>query len=378
MSPDSSVARTVNRRRELAIRKALGAGRLQMAAPALAEAFLLVGCGAALALALDAFLRRQLSDLRWPSAYGIRLIPFSKRCRIVPLCFLTAFAAFLLSSFLPTLRNAGADVSLAMKQGEPSLTLGRWNLRNSFVTLQVVLSMVLLMLCGLFLRSLLYLTSTGPGFDVAHTLIAAVHPLPGRYDEDSSWDLRQQVLRRVLAIPGVDAVTSAGILPLMGEVPDALLRRAVDPRSSLRHVYILGAGDTYCATLAIPILRGRDFQIADRRRKPVPVIVNRTLAAEFFPRPIRSGSNCCWAWTSPRFSKSSASPRTPKCVRLGKLTLPQCSCPISILNCSFASPELHRSGFGRYIMPWTQSTLPPPWMSVPSRPPPLEPSSPCA
>ncbi|MBI3760163.1 MAG: FtsX-like permease family protein, partial [Deltaproteobacteria bacterium] len=158
----------------------------------------------------------------------------------------------------------------------------RWDLRNGFVLLQVVLSMVLLTLCGLFARSLVHLTETGPGFDVTHTLIATMHTLPGQRTEDRSWELRQQIVRRVEAVPGVIAVTSAGILPLMGELPDAMVRREGEPLSALRHAYVIGAGENYCTTLAIPILRGRDLAIADRGRKPIPVIVNRTLASEFF------------------------------------------------------------------------------------------------
>jgi putative ABC transport system permease protein len=277
------VARTVSRRRELAIRKALGGNRLQIAVPLLAEGFVLVACGAGCALALDAFWRARLRFLRWPSAYGIPFeFHFQNDSGLLLYASLTAFLALLLSSLLPAVRGANADLSLAIKQGEPSFSVRRWDLRNIFVILQVVLSLVLLMLASLFTRSLLHLASAGPGFDIAHTLIAAVHPLPGRNDEGRSWALRQQVIRRVSAIPGVVSVTSAGILPLMGEIPDAMLRREGDPLSSQRHVYVMGAGENYCTTLQIPILRGRDFEIADRDRKPVPVIVNRTLARDFF------------------------------------------------------------------------------------------------
>jgi putative ABC transport system permease protein len=83
-------------------------------------------------------------------------------------------------------------------------------------------------------------------------------------------------------VPGVLAVTSAGILPLMGEIPDTLLRREGEPLSALSHAYVIGAGENYCTALGIRILSGRDFEIADRGRKPIPVIVNRTLAREFF------------------------------------------------------------------------------------------------
>ncbi len=277
------VARGISRRRELAIRKALGAGRLQIARPLLVEGLVLVLCGAGFGLALDAFLRDKLRYIRWPSAYGIPFeFHFQNNTGLFVYASMTAFAALLLSSLLPAMRGTGADLSLAIRQRESAFSVRRWNMRNAFVILQVVLSMVLLTLSSLFTRSLLHLTAAGPGFDVTHTLIAAIHTPPGRYTGDRDWDFRQQVVRRVTAIPGVLNVTSAGILPLMGEIPDAMLRREGEPLSALRHVYVMGAGENYFATLGIPILRGRDFEIADRLRSPIPVIVNHTLARDFF------------------------------------------------------------------------------------------------
>ena len=277
------IVRTLNRQRELAIRKALGATRIQILRPLLAEGLVLLLCGAGLGLALDAFLRGKLSHLRWPSAYGI---PFEFHFQSDNGLFLyagaTALAALLLSSVLPALRGADADLGLAIRQAEPSFSVRRWDMRNGFVILQVVLSMVLLTVSSLFTRSLLHVAANGPGFDAAHTLIAAVHPLPGRYDGERSWDLRRQVLWHIQSVPGVEAVTSAGILPLMGEIPGDMLRRQGGALSALRGVYVMGAGESYFTTLNIPILRGRDFEIADRGRAPIPVIVNRTLARDVF------------------------------------------------------------------------------------------------
>lgn len=277
------IARALHRRRELGIRKALGANRLQLLRPLVAEGVLLVTCGALLALVFDAFLRDRLRYIRWPTAYGLPFeFHFANDSGLLLYGALMALTALLLSSVLPAWRGADADVHLAMKQGEPAFSVRGLDLRSGFVTLQVALSIVLLTLGSLFTRSLLHLVESGPGFDVTHTLIAAVHPLPGRHAGDRSWEFRQQVVHRAEAVPGVVAVTSTGILPLMGEIPDARLRREGESLSAVRHVYAIGAGENYFSTLGIQILRGRDFEIADRDRKPIPVIVNRTLAREFF------------------------------------------------------------------------------------------------
>ncbi len=273
------VARGLNRRRELGIRKALGANRLQLVRPLLAESIVLIACGAALALVFDSLVRDRLRFVRWPSAYGLPFeFHFQNDGGLLLYGSVLSLAALLLSALLPALRSADADITLAMKQGEPAFSVRRFDLRAAFVLLQIVLSIVLLSVGGLFTRSLQHLVARGPGFDVSHTLIAVAHSLPGR----RSWELRQRVVRRVEAVPGVVSVTSTGTLPLMGELPEALLRREDEAVSGLHRVHSIGAGENYCGTLGITIVRGRDFAISDRDRQPIPVIVNRTLAEELF------------------------------------------------------------------------------------------------
>src|SRR5437667_10554240 len=119
--------------------------RFQLARQLLAEGFVLVACGAGAGLILDAFLRDRLSYVRWPSAYGLPFeFHFQNDSGLFLYASLTACAALALSSLLPALRGANADLSLAMKQGEPSFSVRRWDLRNGCVTLHVLLSMVLL------------------------------------------------------------------------------------------------------------------------------------------------------------------------------------------------------------------------------------------
>jgi len=256
------LSRNMSRRRELAIREALGANRAQIVRPLLVEGSVVVACGALLGLALDALLRGQLRYIHWPTAYGLPFeFHFNTDAGLMLYASLAAVLALLVSALLPALR--ASDI----RRSELAFSLRRWDLRSSYVTLQVLLSTLLLLLSTLFGRGLLHLVIAGPGFDVTHTLIAAVHG-------DRSWDRRQRVAGRVAAIPGVVSVTSAGILPLMGEVPGVLANQ--------RNVYMLGAGENYFATLDVPILRGRDFRITDRGRQPLPVIINRTMAQQSF------------------------------------------------------------------------------------------------
>jgi predicted permease len=278
------LARGVTRQRELAIRKALGANRFQVARQLLAEGLVLVGLGAGVGLIIDAFLRNWLSYVRWPSAYNLPFeFHFQNDRGLFLYALATALVALLVSSVLPSLRGSNADIGLAMKQGEPAFSIRRWNLRNSFVALQVALSMVLLMLGVLFSRSFLQVAGADPGFDVSHTVMATVWPLPEQHLRgEKGWSWRDGVVRRVREVPGVLGVTSIGTLPFMGELPQDPVRRKGDPFSVARKAYSVGAGEQFCQVLGIRLLRGRDFEVADRVRQPVPALVNQTLARRLF------------------------------------------------------------------------------------------------
>jgi predicted permease len=278
------LARGVSRQRELAIRKALGAGRSDLIRQLLTEGAVLVALGAAAGLALDALLRQRLSYIRWPSAYNL---PFEFHFQNDRGLFLYALAAALvtlvLSSLLPALRGSRVDLSLAMKQGEPAFSIRGWNLRNGFVALQLALSIVLLSLGLLFARSFVHLAIADPGFNIRKTVIVRVHQPPGQGQGEAGWAWRDRLAEIIEQVPGVTGVTSVGTLPLMGELQSQdSVRRRGDPLSAAHESYELGGGEQFCRVLGIPILRGRDFERADRTRRPVPVILNQTLARRLF------------------------------------------------------------------------------------------------
>jgi predicted permease len=278
------LARGVARQRELAIRKALGAGRSHMILQLLAEGAVLVALGAAAGLVLDAFLRQKLSYIRWPSAYNLPLeFHFQTDRGLFLYALAAALITLLVSSLLPAVRGSGTDLNLAMKQGEPAFSIRRWNLRNGFVALQLALSVVLLSLGLLFARSFVHLAKADPGFNIIATVIVRVRQPPGQGQGEAGWAWRDRIAEIVKHVPGVTGVTSVGTLPLMGELQFAgLVRRRSDPASPAWEAYELGGGEQFCHVLGIPILSGRDFEIADRTRRPVPVILNNTLARRLF------------------------------------------------------------------------------------------------
>jgi predicted permease len=278
------LARGVARQRELAVRKALGASRSHIIRQLLAEGAVLVALGAAAGLVLDAFLRQQLSYVRWPSAYNLPLeFHFQTDRGLFLYALAAALITLLVSSLLPAVRGSGADLSLAMKQGEPAFSIRRWNLRNGFVALQLTLSVVLLSLALLFFRSFVHIANTNAGFNIADTVIVRVHQPPGQGQGEAGWAWRDQIVGIIKQVPGVRGVTSISDLPLMGELTfTGLVRRRSDPLSAAREAYGLGGGEEFCHVLGIPILRGRDFEIADRTRRPVPAILNETLARRLF------------------------------------------------------------------------------------------------
>jgi putative ABC transport system permease protein len=167
-----------------------------------------------------------------------------------------------------------------MKRGEPAFSIRRWNLRNGLVAVQLALSMVLLTLGVLFLRSFLQVARVDPGFDASHTVIAVVHSPDHR--GPNAWHWRDRLVRRVKEVPGVIGVTSIGTLPFMGELPRHPIRKKGDQLSMARDAYEIGPGEQFYKVLGIPILRGRDFEIADRSRQPVPALVNQALARQLF------------------------------------------------------------------------------------------------
>jgi putative ABC transport system permease protein len=285
------LARAAARRRELAMRRALGAGRLRLVRQMLTEGLLLalLAGGASLLLAHWALLSIV--------SFGPRDIP-----RIDNVGLNTAVLAFtlaisvlsaLLFGLIPALRSASPEASALVKSAAwSSREAGR--ARNALLIAEVALSMMLLAGAGLLIRSFIGLRSLSPGFDPNGVLTLNVSVPDAHYKNSSAlqsyWD---EVLIQVRGWPGVTSVGLVNELPMSGDDFSSSFRvegRTVpekdEPSAELR-----AATPDYFRTLAIPLKGGRMFTDADRLGGRRVLLISQTAARMFFPGGDAIGQN---------------------------------------------------------------------------------------
>lgn len=281
------LARGAERRREMGICSALGAGRRRLTRRLLLEGLLLAGAGGVLGLGL---------------ARGIRVVLESYLLKTVPVGMgswgqashlvadpgrMTAFtvavtvAAGLVFGLAPVVQTFRADLVTALKTdaasgaGRPGRRLGG---RHLLVVVQVALALVLLLGAGLLVRSLWGARSGSFGFEPRGLTVATVY-VPSDSDADGR-GLYQDVLDRTRALPGVQDVSLTRILPLAG-FSDSL--GAVFPGEDETSVHLSLVAPRYFSTLQIPLLAGRDFDERDREESPRVTVANQRAAERFWP-----------------------------------------------------------------------------------------------
>ena len=281
------LARGAARRKEIAIRIALGAGRGRVAAQLLSESMLLALTGGALGL----LLARGVVAL--VARVGPASIPRLAEARIDARLFLFALAVSVATGILfgiaPALQGSGADLNTALREGGRGGTTSRSGrrVRSVLVVVEVALAVVVLIGAGLLIRSFVRLRSADPGFQPAGVLTLRL-PLAG--GRNASPDRRiaffQQVTDRVATLPGVRAVGAVNGLPLTGLGVGSNF--AVDgrpaPAPEQRPMGLLRSVTcAYFRTMGIPLVAGRVFADSDTSQAPPVIVVNQALARRFWP-----------------------------------------------------------------------------------------------
>jgi predicted permease len=272
--------RGLKRRREFAVRLAIGAGRSGLVRQLMAESLLLAipafGCALVVARGLEEVL------LHFPGAFGVTLaLDLSLERRVLFFSIAISLATTMLFGLVPAFQATRAEVWPALKDsGNGSPAHGRDWLRRGLVVVQVTFSVVLLLGGGLFARSLLKAYAVDAGFREQNLLIAEFS-FPSSASVERVRAFRRDVLGRVSALPGVQSATLTSN-PLLSpvhvayEVSDAGATAKASANGDL-------VGPDFLRTLGIPLIRGREFTDRDDSQAPKVALVNQTLAARLWP-----------------------------------------------------------------------------------------------
>jgi len=275
------LARGALRQREIAVRMALGAGRSRVVQALLAESLVLslLSCGGA--LLLTSWLTPLISRVRLPQSAALPAFDLNLDASMLVYSLAIALGACVLSGFLPARQSTRLDILPWLKQTSAQGGRGRARLRRWLVTGQVTASVMLLMVCVLFLRSLLYVGAIDPGFDIDHGITAQITP-----ERQFSPDLHtyaEEAARGVAALPGVRSVSYASLIPLGGDSVGSgvSVKDRADWHSPL--IELANVGPHYFQTMGIRLLQGREFGPEDREGAPPVVVVNQSFVRQCFP-----------------------------------------------------------------------------------------------
>jgi putative ABC transport system permease protein len=292
------LVRASRRGRDIAIRMALGAGRLRIASGLIIEG-ILIGLGGG---ALGVLATMWGTDLLLALLPGEipRLDEIQVNARVLGFALLVALGTGLLFGLAPMLQILSQDVQAVLREGSTSHTAGRirTRLRGALIMGEVAVSLLLLVGAGLMMRTFVNLTAVDPGFNPARTVAAHVVIPSTRYREPSQVAaFYRQVLERLESVPGIASAGAAFSLPLhmnvasnRGIVIEGRPDDGADGRAPGYQVVSHG----YFRTLGIPLVRGRLFTHADDEEAPRVALINERLERHLWPGEDPIGRRITW------------------------------------------------------------------------------------
>jgi predicted permease len=279
------MARGSARRRELAIRTAVGASRLTLVRQLLAEALVLAGAGGALGLVIAWWAGRALAGL------GTNVFPipirfdFTLDPTVLAFALLLSLATAVIFGLLPAISASRPELVPALKDQVEGDRRTRVGVRDALVVGQLAMSLMLLVCGALLARGLVTARNADLGFDPQVIASLSFNLQMNGYDADRATALRDRAIETIRALPGVRAVSYATRLPL---APDINLTGVVVPGNHTgpaddTSVYVGSIGAGYFEAVGVPILQGRAISASDVAQQRRVAVVNETMARLLWP-----------------------------------------------------------------------------------------------
>jgi putative ABC transport system permease protein len=280
------LVRAIRRRREYALRLALGARSAVIIRESVFEGLLLSLPGGLLGLALAAVLIRTALSLLPESMPRVNSIAMDGR--VIAFALLLALATGILCSLAPAFAALRASLIEGLKEGAGTGTgaASHSRLRSALVVSEIAIALVLLTVSGAFLRSFQKMRAVDPGFRPDHALIAEYRLPLNQYATDASVDLfNRAVIDRLASKPGMIAVGMTDQRPASGTVREAAYTIEGMPTDTwkLQFSMLSSTYGDYFQAMGIPLLEGRYFTMADRSNAPLVAIVSQSMARQSWP-----------------------------------------------------------------------------------------------
>jgi putative ABC transport system permease protein len=279
------LSRGIARRRELAVRAALGAGRIRLITQLVTESTLLASAGGVLGLAVAHWaIGAIVRTAAIPRAHGIAL-----DARVLAFTAALSILTGIVFGLAPAFASSALDLNSALKEsgGVMEASAFRWRLRNGLVVAEIALSVVLLAGAGLLIKSLWLLGRVSPGFNPKSVLGVRLSLPESKYPKGIEHAaLFKRVIKRLEAVPGVASVGGVNDLPFSGsetsssfDIEGMPLRSADENRQADRR----DISPDYFKAMGIPLLKGREFCDQDNADSPNVAIINQDLARKYWP-----------------------------------------------------------------------------------------------
>jgi putative ABC transport system permease protein len=278
------LARAAGRRKEIAIRLALGATRVRVTRLLLTESLVISIASGAIGLLLSYWTLTALLSANLPLPFPVALNP-GIDARVLGFAFILSILTGLLFGLAPAIQASRPDVVTVLKN-ELVAAGGRLRgltLRKALVVFQVALSLAALIAAGLFLRSLRQAQAVDPGFEINKVLVMTFNLGREGYTPERGRLFYEQVAERMAGLPGARSASIAQDMPFAGGMARSVFLEGQQGASRSGTLVQLNIVDPhYIEALGIPLLRGRAFTSADRPGTPQVVVVNQTMADQFW------------------------------------------------------------------------------------------------